>query len=161
MNPNDVSGQVIDAAIRVHSTLGPGLLESAYEGCLAFELTSRGIQVQRQLALPVMYRDHRIDVGYRLDLLVSDLVIVEIKAVERSKNRPQSPLYGRQIRSKALPAPRALLPETPREKQSLQRRPHRRRSQTPHPTQHPPQKPQNSNPGRNARNLTSDTVALR
>lgn len=83
MNPNDVSGQVIDAAIRVHSTLGPGLLESAYEGCLAFELTSRGIQVQRQLALPVMYRDHRIDVGYRLDLLVADLVIVEVKAVER------------------------------------------------------------------------------
>lgn len=83
MNPNDISGQIIDAAMQVHTALGPGLLESAYEGCLAFELTSRGIQVQRQLALPVMYRDHRIDVGYRIDLLVAGLVIVEVKAVER------------------------------------------------------------------------------
>lgn len=82
MHLNEVSGQIIDAAMHVHSTLGPGLLESAYEGCLAFELVSRGLHVQRQLELPVMYRDHRIDVGYRLDLLVSDLVIVEIKTVE-------------------------------------------------------------------------------
>ena len=83
MNHNEVSGQIIDAAMHVHSALGPGLLESAYEGCLAFELASRGLHVQRQLELPVIYRDHRIDVGYRLDLLVSDLVIVEIKVVER------------------------------------------------------------------------------
>ncbi len=83
MNPNEVSGQIIDAAMHVHSALGPGLLESAYEGCLAFELVSRGLRVQRQLELPVMYRDHRIDVGFRLDLFVAELVIVEIKAVER------------------------------------------------------------------------------
>jgi GxxExxY protein len=83
MNPNESSGQIIDAAMHVHSALCPGLLESAYEGCLAFDLASRGLHVQRQLELPVLYRQHRIDVGYRLDLLVSDLVIVEIKAVER------------------------------------------------------------------------------
>ncbi|RLS58141.1 MAG: GxxExxY protein [Planctomycetota bacterium] len=83
MTPNEISGQIIDAAMHVHSALGPGLLESAYEGCLAFELASRGIPVQRQLELPVIYREHRIDVGFRLDLLVADLVIVEIKAVDR------------------------------------------------------------------------------
>ena len=83
MHPNEVSGQIIDAAMHVHSALGPGLLESAHEGCLAFELASRGLHVQRQLELPVMYRDHRTDVGFRLDLLVAEHVIVEIKAVER------------------------------------------------------------------------------
>ena len=83
MNPHVVSGQIIDAAMHVHSALGSGLLESAYEGRLAFDLASRGLHIQRQLELPVMYRDHRIDVGFRLDLLVAELVIVEIKAVER------------------------------------------------------------------------------
>ena len=77
------SGQVVDAAMRVHSALGPGLLESAYEQCLAYELASRGLEVRSQVPLPVVYRGARIDVGYRLDLLVDDVVIVEIKAVAK------------------------------------------------------------------------------
>ncbi len=92
MNLNEITGQIVDAAMQVHSALGPGLLESAYEGCLAFELTSRGLQVQRQFELPVIYRTHRIDVGYRLDLLVADQVIIEIKAVERL-----SPIHEAQL----------------------------------------------------------------
>ena len=80
---NEISGQIVDAAIRVHCALGPGLLESAYEGCLTVELQTRGLNVQRQLVQPVFYLQHRVDVGYRLDMLVEDLVIVEVKAVER------------------------------------------------------------------------------
>jgi GxxExxY protein len=80
---NRVTEQVIAAAIRVHSELGPGMLESAYEACLAFELTERGLSYTRQVTLPLVYRGHRLDCGYRIDLLVEDAVIVEIKAVER------------------------------------------------------------------------------
>ena len=83
MNPNEISGTVVDAAMRVHSALGPGLLESAYEGCLAFELIERGLSIQRQLEMPVIYRGHRVDIGYRIDLLVESVVVVEIKAVDR------------------------------------------------------------------------------
>ena len=77
------SGEVVDAAIRVHSALGPGLLESAYRACLGYELRARGRRVIAEQALPVVYRGSRVDCGYRLDLLVDDTVIVEIKAVER------------------------------------------------------------------------------
>ena len=80
---NELSGQIVDAAIKVHSALGPGLLESAYEGCLAFELMRRNIGIARQVELPVIYDGYRVDVGYRLDLLVADLVIVEVKSVDR------------------------------------------------------------------------------
>jgi len=80
---NQVSAQVVDAAIKVHSVLGPGLLESAYEACLAYELGKRGLQVEVQLALPVVYEQVQIDAGYRIDLLVEDGVIVELKSVER------------------------------------------------------------------------------
>lgn len=83
MDINTVSGQVVDAAIRVHSALGPGLLESAYEACLAHELRKRGLKVLTQVALPVVYDGATIDVGYRIDLLVEDGVIVELKAVEK------------------------------------------------------------------------------
>lgn len=83
MNINDLSGQIVDSALRVHSELGPGLLESAYEGCLAFELRSRGISCEQQLSLPVRYRGNLVDVGYRIDLLVFDLVIVEVKSVDK------------------------------------------------------------------------------
>ena len=79
---NRVTGEIIDAAIAVHRELGPGLLESAYESCLAFELCDRGLRVEHQVELPVMYRGHRVEAGYRLDLLVEKLVIVELKAVE-------------------------------------------------------------------------------
>ena len=80
---NEVTGQVVDAAMRVHSALGPGLLESAYEGCLAHELRSRGLRVAAQLALPVKYRDVEIELGYRVDLLVENAVVVELKAIAR------------------------------------------------------------------------------
>lgn len=77
-----VGRDVIDAAIKVHRVLGPGLLESAYEQCLAHELGSRGRRVQRQLGLPVVFEGLRIDAGYRLDMVVDEAVIVEVKAVE-------------------------------------------------------------------------------
>jgi GxxExxY protein len=80
---NRLSEAVIGAAIRVHRELGPGLLESAYEACLEFELRDRGFQVDRQRELPVAYRGVRVDCGFRLDLVVNEAVIVELKAVER------------------------------------------------------------------------------
>jgi GxxExxY protein len=80
---NEVSGQVVDAAMKVHSALGPGLLESAYEACLAHELRKRGLQVQSQVVLPVIYDGVAIELGYRIDLLVEDVVIVELKVVEQ------------------------------------------------------------------------------
>jgi len=80
---NQISGAIVDAAMKVHSALGPGLLESAYEGCLKHELTKRGLKVLSQVTLPVIYDGVKIDVGYRIDLLVEDAVIVELKAVER------------------------------------------------------------------------------
>ncbi len=79
---NEVSRLVIDAAMRVHSTLGPGLLESTYEACLAQELRIAGLNVQSQVPLPVVYDGVKLEVGYRVDLLVEDLVIVEVKSVE-------------------------------------------------------------------------------
>ena len=76
-----ITGQIIDAAMRVHTALGPGLLESAYEACLLFELRKRTLQAISQVELPVVYENVRIDVGYRIDLMVEDAVIVELKAV--------------------------------------------------------------------------------
>ena len=78
---NGITEGIIGAAIEVHRALGPGLLESAYESCLAFELAEQGFKVERQKALPVLYKGVKIDCGYRLDLLVEESVIVEIKAV--------------------------------------------------------------------------------
>ncbi len=77
-----VAREVVDAAYRVHTTLGPGLLESVYEACLVHELTARGLRIQRQVPVPVVHDTIRLDVGFRLDLLVEDRVIVELKAVE-------------------------------------------------------------------------------
>jgi GxxExxY protein len=74
--------QIIGAAMRVHTQIGPGLLESAYEACLAFELTSSGLAVERQKPLPVVYRDVQLDCGYRLDLVIQDAIVVEIKSVD-------------------------------------------------------------------------------
>jgi GxxExxY protein len=81
-DPNKTSGmtgEIIRCALAVHSALGPGLLESAYEACLAYELRAAGLAVQTQVALPVQYREVRLDVGYRIDLLVENAVIVELK----------------------------------------------------------------------------------
>jgi len=83
MELNEISGQIVDAAMKVHTALGPGLLENAYEACLEHELGKRGLRVKRQVLLPVVYDGVQIDLGYRLDLLVEDTVIVELKAADR------------------------------------------------------------------------------
>lgn len=83
MDENVLSNIVIGAAIDVHRSLGPGLLESVYEECLAYELMSRSIGFERQKALPVQYKTIRLDCGFRLNLLVEKIVVVEIKAVEQ------------------------------------------------------------------------------
>ena len=78
-----VATHIVDAAFKVHSTLGPGLLESVYETCLVHELGKRDLTVQKQMTLPVIYDELHLDAGLRLDLSVEDRVIVELKAVER------------------------------------------------------------------------------
>ena len=80
---NTLTEQIIGAAIAVHRELGPGMLEKAYERCLAFELADRGLQFERQKALPLCYRGVHLEVGYRVDLLVENLVVVEVKSIER------------------------------------------------------------------------------
>ncbi len=80
---NELTNEIIGAAIEVHRTLGPGLLESTYEGCLLHELAERELYAERQKALPVVYKGFHIDCGYRIDLLVGREVIVELKAVAR------------------------------------------------------------------------------
>ena len=80
---NAISRQIVDAALAVHKALGPGLLESIYQACLAHELSKRGLTVQQQVLLPVHYDGLTLDAGLRLDLLVNDAVIVELKAVEQ------------------------------------------------------------------------------
>jgi len=79
---NELTEVIIGAAMAVHSELGPGLLESAYEACLAHELKDRGLGVERQKTLPLKYRDVELECGYRLDLLVDGRVIVEVKAID-------------------------------------------------------------------------------
>ena len=81
MELNEISKKIIGAAIQVHRTLGPGLLESTYEACLKYELEKRGLKIQSQIGLPVIYDGIKIDLGYRLDILVEDAVIIELKAV--------------------------------------------------------------------------------
>jgi GxxExxY protein len=83
MGIEKVGRNIVDAAIKVHRALGPGLLESAYQKCLAYELDKRGLRVECEVVLPVVYDDQRIDAGYRIDMLVEDVVIVENKTVER------------------------------------------------------------------------------
>jgi GxxExxY protein len=80
---NRISRAVIGCAIEVHRFLGPGLLESAYESCLEHELITKGHRVERQRRVPIVYRGLRLDCGYRLDLVVDDVVIVEVKSVEQ------------------------------------------------------------------------------
>ena len=82
MNREEVFKKVLDAAFRVHSELGPGLLESTYEECLYYELKLAGLQVEKQKALPVVYKEVKLDAGYRIDLLIEKCVIVELKSVE-------------------------------------------------------------------------------
>jgi GxxExxY protein len=78
----DFARTIVDSGLKVHRALGPGLLESAYEHCLAHELSLRGVAVRRQVPLPIVYEGTRLDAGYRLDIVVEDLIVIEIKAVE-------------------------------------------------------------------------------
>ena len=92
MDINQLTGQIIGAAIEVHRALGPGLLESAYEECLCRELSLQGLSYERQKELPVTYKGVRLDCGYRLDIVVSKRVIVELKACARLEGIHQAQL---------------------------------------------------------------------
>ena len=82
MKFEQITKEIIGAAIEVHKALGPGLLESAYEECLAYELIQKGLKVERQKPVPVIYKEIKLDYGYRIDLLVEDSVIIELKSIE-------------------------------------------------------------------------------
>lgn len=82
MEINQITEQILKCAFKVHSELGPGLLESAYEECLFFELLQNEIKIEKQKALPLVYHDVKLEVGYRIDLLVENSVVVELKSVE-------------------------------------------------------------------------------
>lgn len=82
MRINILSGEVIDAAMNVHREIGPGLLESAYETCLCYELNERGVKFSRQVELPVRYKTVELDCGYRMDIVVEELIIIELKSVD-------------------------------------------------------------------------------
>lgn len=83
MNENEISYQTIGAAIKVHRKVGPGLLESAYESALAYELQKLGLYVEQQVTLPFIYEEVKLEAGYRIDLMINKSVIVEIKSVEK------------------------------------------------------------------------------
>jgi GxxExxY protein len=83
MEINDITGEIVSAAMKVHTVLGPGLFESAYQLCMRHELQFRGLRVEHELPLPIIYGDLRIEAGYRVDLIVEDLVIVELKSVAK------------------------------------------------------------------------------
>ena len=80
---NDLTGAIIGGAIEVHRNLGPGLLESAYESCLLWELRQKGLRAESQVPVPIRYKGLQLDAGYRIDLLVQDKIIVELKAIDK------------------------------------------------------------------------------
>ncbi len=92
MTENEIAKEVVDCAFKVHTTLGPGLLESVYEVALAYELTQRGLQVERQVSIPVKYGPITFEVGFRADLLVEGKVIVELKSAEANQ-----PVHKKQL----------------------------------------------------------------
>lgn len=92
MTENEIARVVVDCAFKVHTTLGPGLLESVYEAALAYELAQRGIRVERQVPIPVEYEAVTFEVGFRADLLVEDKVFVELKSVEANQ-----PIHKKQL----------------------------------------------------------------
>jgi GxxExxY protein len=91
---NRVTEKIIGAAMKVRTALGPGLLESAYEACLAYELTAAGLAVERQRKLPIIYGELKLEEGYRIDLLVENLVVVELKAVEQLREVHEAQLLS-------------------------------------------------------------------
>ena len=78
----ELTGKIVDCAISVHKLLGPGLLESAYQECLQYELSTYGLNALKQIPMPLIYKDKKLDIGYRIDLMVEDKVIIEVKSVE-------------------------------------------------------------------------------
>jgi GxxExxY protein len=78
----DLTGKIVDSAITVHKLLGPGLLESAYEECLYYELNASGFMVLKQVPMPLVYKGKKLDIGYRIDLLVDEKIIIEVKSVD-------------------------------------------------------------------------------
>lgn len=82
MRENEVSGLIVDSAFKIHSALGPGLLESLYEAMMVYELKSRGLDVEAQRGVPVVYGGVKLDLGFRADLIVNHLVLVELKSIE-------------------------------------------------------------------------------
>lgn len=83
MEQERIASEIVDTAIKVHTKLGPGLLEGAYEACVVYELTKRGLIVRSQVPMPVRYDDIVLDIGYRLDILVENEVVLELKAIEK------------------------------------------------------------------------------
>ena len=83
MHENEISKEILNASFKVHTALGPGLLESAYKECLFYELKKSGLYVEKEKPLPLIYEDVKLEIGYRVDLLVEDKVIVELKSVDR------------------------------------------------------------------------------
>ncbi len=94
MESSEITGLIADSAIQVHTELGPGLLESAYEACMLFELHDRGLKAEAQVELPLTYKSVNLDVGYRLDLLVEDSIIVELKSVDTVLPRHKAQLLS-------------------------------------------------------------------
>lgn len=86
MNENEISKIIFDSALKVHKAYGPGLLESAYEECLFYELKKSGLSVEKQKNLPLIYEEVKLEIGYRLDLLVENKVVIEVKTVEALNN---------------------------------------------------------------------------
>jgi GxxExxY protein len=82
MNENEISKIILDCAFKVHTALGPGLLESAYRECLAYELNKLGLKVTKEKPMPLVYKEVKLDFGYRIDLLVENKVVIELKVVE-------------------------------------------------------------------------------
>ena len=93
LSPNELSHEIIRAALKVHTALGPGLLESAYQTCLAYELREMGFRVETEVPLPVVYKGVQLDCGYRLDLVVEDLVVVELKSIDAPVHKAQMISY--------------------------------------------------------------------
>ena len=94
MTENELARIIVDSAFKIHTTLGPGLLESVYEATLAYELKRRGLEVIRQQAIPVIYEDVQLDIGFRVDLIVNHKVMIEIKSVESL-----APVHAKQLRT--------------------------------------------------------------
>jgi len=94
MTENEIATIIVDAALRIHRTLGPGLLESVYQAVLSYELQKRGLRVFQQVGLPVQYEEVKLDLGFRVDLIVGDKVVIEIKSVEAL-----APVHRKQLKT--------------------------------------------------------------